>query len=56
MKITYTEKTGIYNTEMIALYNKNQITEQEVRTAIKAGIYNRNIITMTVEQYENVLN
>jgi hypothetical protein len=56
MLINYTESIGSRKTEMVALYNRNVITQEEAVQAVKlAGIeQNRSIIFMTKEQYKNV--
>lgn len=58
MKIEYATKIGNYTTQMVALYNKTKITENEVLKAI--GIaeisQNDNVIFITQKAFDNVFN
>ena len=56
MRIDYVEKLSTLETEKVALYNKNKITEEEVWEVIKLHgiVYNPNVILIDKEQFENV--
>lgn len=56
MRVDYVTAIGNHKIEMVALYNKKKITEEEVMIAVELdGIeQNKNIIFMTREQHDNV--
>ena len=41
--------------EMVAMYNKNAITESEINRIINTGEYDKRVIIMTKEQYETLV-
>lgn len=55
--IEYSEsygKQGKYNRTMIAMYNRTNITDEEVNCIINSGCYDDRVIFMSKEQYETV--
>lgn len=55
MRIEFTKKiAGVHSVEMVALYNKQRITEEEVRELIEMDSYNPNVIITEKRQFENV--
>lgn len=55
MKIEYTVKiAGVHDLEKIALYNKNRITQKEVKNLIDNGEYSPHVIIIDRQQFDNV--
>lgn len=55
MRMDFTEMVGgYYEVEKTAIFNKNTISEKEVREKIKSGEYDSRIIVIFQEQFENV--
>ena len=54
MRIEFEEECGPYTFERVALFNKNNITEEDAWRAIRAGEYNPNVLVMTKSQWESV--
>jgi len=56
MRIDFVNKIGNYSIEMVALFNKNRMTEQQAVEAIRLeGIReNENIIFISKNQFNNV--
>jgi len=48
------EYSNEHHIDMIALYNKNKISETEVRELIKRDIQTSNVLVITKKQFENV--
>lgn len=55
--IEYDISVGPYNTEMVAMYNENVITEEEVVKLINNGnVDNDNrVVVMNRKQYDNLV-
>lgn len=58
MIIEYTESygKGRFDVHMIAMYNKTNITDEEVNKVINSGCYDPRVIIMTKDQYKTVFN
>jgi hypothetical protein len=56
VRIEFTETIGKYQFEMVALFNKNVLSEEEAVKLIKLKDFgeNENIIFMSKAQFENV--
>ncbi len=54
MSIDYIETKGNYVLEKTVIYNKNEISEDEVKRIIKSGDYSKYILIMYREQFESV--
>lgn len=55
MLIEYNLGVGKYlNVDMIAIFNKNKISEYEVREIIRTPIEDERILVISKEKYENI--
>lgn len=51
----FTNDIGVaYSVDMVAIYNYNRISEEDVTTLIQEGGENKNVIIVTKKQYESV--
>lgn len=51
MCVEYEETLGIYNKEMVAVYDADKFTDAEVMHSIKADVKVNGIIKMTKEEF-----
>lgn len=54
VRIDFTKRIGDFKFEMVALYNKQRISEEKIRELIESGTYDKNVIVIDKQQFENV--